>query len=242
MFIEKVKEHFFGHHFTRENIVAAFDEMDLDHSGSISFKELRVALLRMGIHMSPQSLRQLWRAIDTDLSGEITTEEFVRLFFEDRGAQHRGSSHHSSFSISGISSRDKEKEAESEENNYFKGDVAKMKRQASARGLPTQTSSDSIGAGSAAGSTDEKVPDEQEEIEIPVTVGARPDAATAIARLERTQQEIVQLQRTMANQLTFLLESQVDIQRRLDEQFGVGGSADVAAAGERFFNCDVPFT
>ena len=46
----------------------------------------------------------------------------------------------------------------------------------------------------------------------------------------------------MANQLTFLLESQVDIQRRLDEQFGVGGSADVAAAGERFFNCDVPFT
>ena len=94
VFIEKVKEHFFGHHFTRENIVAAFDEMDLDHSGSISFKELRVALLRMGIHMSPQSLRQLWRAIDTDLSGEISTEEFVRLFFEDRGAQHRGSSHH----------------------------------------------------------------------------------------------------------------------------------------------------
>ena len=38
----------------------------------------------------------------------------------------------------------------------------------------------------------------------------------------------------MANQLTFLLESQVDIHRRLDEQFGVGGSsaaADAAGGG-----------
>ena len=119
-----------------------------------------------------------------------------------------------------------------------------MKRQASARGLPSQQSNDSLGAGSA----DEKVPEDQ-SVEIPVTVGARPDAATAIARLERTQREIMQLQRTMAEQLTYLLESQVDIHRRLDEHFGVGGSSSVAADGERniqnsFFNCDVsvPFT
>ena len=82
-------------------------------------------------HSTRQHCEFILRQYDADRNGGLDFEEFVRLFFEDRGAQHRGSSHHQfsiSSTISGAGSRDKEQEAD-----FFKVNGKEMKRQASAR-------------------------------------------------------------------------------------------------------------
>ena len=54
---------------TKAAIEKTFAELDLDNSGTMSFKELRVALEKMKISLSSRSLAELWRAIDNDNSG-----------------------------------------------------------------------------------------------------------------------------------------------------------------------------
>ena len=60
-------------------------QLDVDGSGSMFAKELRLLLARMKIKLNNAQLMELWRAIDNDNSGEIMMDEFVRLIFEDSG-------------------------------------------------------------------------------------------------------------------------------------------------------------
>ena len=86
VFIEKVKDTFIKDgDVTAEALAEAFEKIDFDGSGTITRKELRLALRGMGMRLGDVSLAQLWHAIDHDKSGEIDQHEFIKLFFDDGG-------------------------------------------------------------------------------------------------------------------------------------------------------------
>ena len=87
IFIEKFKESFATKKVDRATLQTVFEDLDTDGSGTLSFKELKVSLTKINVRMSAYAFKQLWRAIDSDNSGEIGFEEFTRLFFEARGAR-----------------------------------------------------------------------------------------------------------------------------------------------------------
>lgn len=53
-----------------------FKVFDGDDSGSISLKELRLAIRAMGMEVDQAKIRQLMRAMDFDNSREIELDEF----------------------------------------------------------------------------------------------------------------------------------------------------------------------
>eukprot|EP00929_Paragymnodinium_shiwhaense_P033390 TRINITY_DN18340_c2_g1_i1.p1 TRINITY_DN18340_c2_g1~~TRINITY_DN18340_c2_g1_i1.p1 ORF type:complete len:1511 (-),score=466.48 TRINITY_DN18340_c2_g1_i1:362-4894(-) len=55
-----------------------FKSIDLDGSGSLSMRELRVALSRLGCALTKPELDELAKILDPDGSGEITSNEFVK--------------------------------------------------------------------------------------------------------------------------------------------------------------------
>jgi len=82
IFIEKLKESLLNNQVKKETFQAAFDELDKDGSGSLSFKEFKMALNNLQLKWPPKQLLKLWNAIDSDKSGEIQKNEFMNLLFE----------------------------------------------------------------------------------------------------------------------------------------------------------------
>lgn len=67
---------------SKDEVVGAFDRLDTDGSGSINFKEFVVGVRQLGIvNIGVKRLHKLWKAIDTDHTGEIMTSELVELVF-----------------------------------------------------------------------------------------------------------------------------------------------------------------
>ncbi|KAK8793033.1 hypothetical protein WA588_006328 [Blastocystis sp. NMH] len=60
----------------------AFDYFDMDKSGSIDFQELQQALAMIGIHLSPTTFQIVFFSSDTDRSGSISIDEFIKLVTE----------------------------------------------------------------------------------------------------------------------------------------------------------------
>ena len=55
---------------------ALFDELDVDHSGELSYDELRALLAHHGIVLGPDDFARFCAAIDADGDGSITKQEF----------------------------------------------------------------------------------------------------------------------------------------------------------------------
>ena len=60
----------------------AFDYFDTDKSGSIDFGELQQALIMIGVNLSPTTYQTVFFASDTDRSGSISMDEFIKLVTE----------------------------------------------------------------------------------------------------------------------------------------------------------------
>lgn len=60
----------------------AFDYFDTDKSGSIDFGELQQALIMIGINLSPTTYQTVFFSSDTDRSGSISMDEFIKLVTE----------------------------------------------------------------------------------------------------------------------------------------------------------------
>lgn len=82
IFIEKLKDSLLHNQVKKETFQTAFDELDKDGSGSLSFKEFKIALNNLQLNWPPKQLLKLWNAIDSDKSGEIQKNEFMNLLFE----------------------------------------------------------------------------------------------------------------------------------------------------------------
>lgn len=59
-----------------------FNELDLDHSGTISMDELFTGLKKQGYILSEQELEQLVRKIDMDHDGNISISEFIATLID----------------------------------------------------------------------------------------------------------------------------------------------------------------
>ena len=55
-----------------------FDKLDTDASGSISFNELSIGLLNMGIEITDKEKHALMKKLDDDADGEISYIEFYK--------------------------------------------------------------------------------------------------------------------------------------------------------------------
>jgi len=60
----------------KDKAAAAFNEFDADGSGELDEEEFFAALERLGVELSDEENRKLWREVDTDGGGEIDLEEF----------------------------------------------------------------------------------------------------------------------------------------------------------------------
>lgn len=56
-----------------------FDEIDADKSGSISTSELKIIYKKMGLTFTDAEIKQLIHEVDTDNSGQIEFDEFIKL-------------------------------------------------------------------------------------------------------------------------------------------------------------------
>lgn len=66
--------------FTNDDLMKAFDEVDLDKSGYLSLDELRILMHAMDPTMSEDELVKLMKYIDVDEDGQLGTDEFKRIF------------------------------------------------------------------------------------------------------------------------------------------------------------------
>jgi centrin-1 len=58
---------------------SAFDLLDEDHTGKISFKNLKSIAQELGETLTDQELKEMISEADTDKDGEISFEEFLAL-------------------------------------------------------------------------------------------------------------------------------------------------------------------
>lgn len=63
----------------RQELRRVFDEVDTDHSGTLSIEEVGEAMTRAGLAYDERSLKSLMHRIDTDHSGAIDFEEWCEL-------------------------------------------------------------------------------------------------------------------------------------------------------------------
>ncbi|CEP01202.1 EF-hand domain-containing protein [Plasmodiophora brassicae] len=70
------------HNLTEDQLVEikeAFSLFDTDHSGTIDAKELQAAMRALGFDVKKDEIRRMLSEVDSDGSGEIEFNEFVRL-------------------------------------------------------------------------------------------------------------------------------------------------------------------
>jgi CRP-like cAMP-binding protein len=70
---------------TDDDIVAAFHDADLDHSGSLNVNEVGELMHKMDPNFPMSEIRELIKFVDVDEDGEVSLDEFKRIFrqFED---------------------------------------------------------------------------------------------------------------------------------------------------------------
>jgi Ca2+-binding EF-hand superfamily protein len=57
-----------------------FHQMDSSGDNKLDMNELRGGLENIGINMSDQDYTHVWRVADKDNSGEVTYDEFLKIF------------------------------------------------------------------------------------------------------------------------------------------------------------------
>ena len=66
---------------TKEEMKAAFEEVDKDGNGSIDIKELKSMTKKAGMKLSKKELKQMMSDADTDKNGTVDFDEFVKVIF-----------------------------------------------------------------------------------------------------------------------------------------------------------------
>ena len=67
----------------RELIRKLFDQIDLDGSGTVNFREFCFAVQYLNLSLPKKNLQKLWKSIDRDGSGEIQIQEFTDMLFPE---------------------------------------------------------------------------------------------------------------------------------------------------------------
>ena len=65
-----------------DEIKAAFELFDKDHSGNIDVHELRDAMKALGIYLKKDAVKEMMKKVDKDGSGTIELDEFMALMAE----------------------------------------------------------------------------------------------------------------------------------------------------------------
>jgi Ca2+-binding EF-hand superfamily protein len=65
-----------------DEIKAAFELFDKDHSGNIDVNELRDAMKALGIYLKKDAVKEMMKKVDKDGSGTIELDEFMALMAE----------------------------------------------------------------------------------------------------------------------------------------------------------------
>ena len=64
-------------------LMKVFNSIDTDANGTLDFEELRMALVKMGVHLSKVKYRSLFRILDQSKTGSITFPQFHNLIFPE---------------------------------------------------------------------------------------------------------------------------------------------------------------
>jgi Ca2+-binding EF-hand superfamily protein len=72
---------------TKEDIVAAFYDADVDRTGNLNLDEVRRLMHRMDPSYPMEEIRELLKFVDVDEDGNISLEEFKNLFRHFEGEE-----------------------------------------------------------------------------------------------------------------------------------------------------------
>ena len=67
----------------KEFLAKLFKEMDVRGTGSLSLKEVREAMTKMGVHLTLSKFKRLFRLMDASRTGGISYPEFHNLIFPE---------------------------------------------------------------------------------------------------------------------------------------------------------------
>jgi len=70
-----------GSAYTSNDLKIAFNDLDDNHDGYLSYDELRDCLLRGHSNFPEKALRVLWRSVDQDKDGKVDFDEFIDFIF-----------------------------------------------------------------------------------------------------------------------------------------------------------------
>ena len=68
-----------------EEIKEAFNLFDVDHSGSIDYKELKAAMKALGVKVDKTELKKMITDVDADGSGSVELPEFIAMMTAKMG-------------------------------------------------------------------------------------------------------------------------------------------------------------
>ena len=72
-------------HDQLEEIKEAFNLFDVDHSGSIDYRELKAAMKALGVKVDKSELRKMITDVDADGSGQVEIDEFITMMTAKMG-------------------------------------------------------------------------------------------------------------------------------------------------------------
>ena len=72
-------------HDQLEEIKEAFNLFDVDHSGSIDYRELKAAMKALGVKVDKAELRKMITDVDADGSGQVEIDEFITMMTAKMG-------------------------------------------------------------------------------------------------------------------------------------------------------------
>jgi hypothetical protein len=67
----------------KDFLAKLFKSMDTDGGGSLDIKEVKVAMMKMGVHLSQTKMKRFFRLMDQNKTGEISYPDFHKLIFPE---------------------------------------------------------------------------------------------------------------------------------------------------------------
>ena len=80
---EEIKRDLLRKGLSVNDVLEAFEGFDRNHDGVCSYKEFKRALKQMRINLPTKKLRQAWKMLDHDESGEVKYSEFTAALFPE---------------------------------------------------------------------------------------------------------------------------------------------------------------
>merc|ERR1711920_840866 len=81
--MKRMHAHLVQYGYAAQDMPVLFQQFDKDRDGQLSVREFRTMIGAMGLGLTNARVVQVFESLDTDQSGRVSEEEFIRFLFPD---------------------------------------------------------------------------------------------------------------------------------------------------------------